>query len=437
MVVFLLGRELATHDLIPLNLLGLFFGTTTLYNLVYAGNTQVGTGFFSSETFTVLLLTLLVAMSIWGIALSCRYFTTKKEEVILSLGYLVPLAWFIIQTEQFTNPRQSVVVISFVVIAVVYFFAWYMLRPLQNTRYQHIAVYAGGIIALILGATKWFPDMNLYTSLLIAYGSLVFMALYYFDTTAKGERLLSAVLFSGFGAVMALSYIYIGSEEIIKYPTTWAVISLIPAMLLLPGARSQQKTPATVLQFLTAYSGLAFVIAVLLVLLKFLDMFDLFFVLFILPGFAIIVWTYFMDATDKGRKDLMPLGVAWMSVGFFTSFIYLVANLAPHMADETFFFKNGEIWKNAYFFKALIAMIGYFLALSVSRDIQRVEKTNRPSFLLVILGYTTLLLLVNFAIITICNDLDIAKTTGGIRAIGTTLWWIILAITMIMIGVSR
>lgn len=73
----------------------------------------------------------------------------------------------------------------------------------------------------------------------------------------------------------------------------------------------------------------------------------------------------------------------------------------------------------------------------MSRSIQRLEKSNRPSFLLVILGYTTLLLLINFAIITICNDLGIAKTTGGIRAIGTTLWWIILAISMIMIGAHK
>ncbi len=30
-----MGREIAVHDLIPLNLLGLFFGTYTLHKLIY------------------------------------------------------------------------------------------------------------------------------------------------------------------------------------------------------------------------------------------------------------------------------------------------------------------------------------------------------------------------------------------------------------------
>jgi hypothetical protein len=33
--VFLLGKHMAIRDLIPLNMLGLFFGTSTLYHLSY------------------------------------------------------------------------------------------------------------------------------------------------------------------------------------------------------------------------------------------------------------------------------------------------------------------------------------------------------------------------------------------------------------------
>ena len=40
-------------------------------------------------------------------------------------------------------------------------------------------------------------------------------------------------------------------------------------------------------------------------------------------------------------------------------------------------------------------------------------------------------------IITICNDLNIPKEVGGIRAIGTTLWWIALSIFLIMIAVRK
>jgi hypothetical protein len=79
-VVFLMGREIAIHDLIPLNLLGLFFGTYTLHHLVYTGDiAAVSVGFFQSNTFTIILLTILVIMSIAGIALTSRHFSPREE----------------------------------------------------------------------------------------------------------------------------------------------------------------------------------------------------------------------------------------------------------------------------------------------------------------------------------------------------------------------
>ena len=78
-VIFILGREIAIHDLIPLNLLGLFFGTYTLHRLVYSGNIAQGISFFEGSTFTTILLTILVTMSIMSIAFSSRYFSPKEE----------------------------------------------------------------------------------------------------------------------------------------------------------------------------------------------------------------------------------------------------------------------------------------------------------------------------------------------------------------------
>lgn len=79
-MIFLLGRELAIHDLIPLNLGGLFFGTYTLHSLVYSDHiADASTGFFQSSEFTLMLLSVLVIMSIGSIALSSRYFSTKEE----------------------------------------------------------------------------------------------------------------------------------------------------------------------------------------------------------------------------------------------------------------------------------------------------------------------------------------------------------------------
>lgn len=63
---------------------------------------------------------------------------------------------------------------------------------------------------------------------------------------------------------------------------------------------------------------------------------------------------------------------------------------------------------NWYFIKGIFAIAGYALALAVSRQIQKKEKIDRPSFLLVILAYTSLLLVVNFMIITFMNDVGVA-----------------------------
>jgi hypothetical protein len=131
----------------------------------------------------------------------------------------------------------------------------------------------------------------------------------------------------------------------------------------------------------------------------------------------------------------MRIGTIWLSIGFFWSFLYFLSNFIPHVADDEHFWVDGGIFANWHFVKGVFAVVTYFLALSVSRDIQRIEKVDRPSFLLVIMGYTTALLLVNFAIITFCNDIGVPFETGGPRAIATTIWWIVLAISMLMVGI--
>jgi hypothetical protein len=96
-VIFLLGKEIAIHDLVPLNLAGLFFGTYSIYSLIYEGKMGMDTsGFFHSGNFTIILLVILVAMSIMAIAHSARYFTSKQE-MFLTLGYLLPFGWYLLQ----------------------------------------------------------------------------------------------------------------------------------------------------------------------------------------------------------------------------------------------------------------------------------------------------------------------------------------------------
>lgn len=234
---------------------------------------------------------------------------------------------------------------------------------------------------------------------------------------------------------MSLALIYGRLHASLEYPTLLAMISLFPAITLAPLVRIQGKTPASMTSFINIYSIIATGIALIILAVKFLAHLDFAFAFFVLPGFLMILKSYFSPETSTTRSTLMRAGATWLSIGYFYSFFYFVGNLVPKVADDEHFWIDGGIFTNWHVIKSIFAIIGYFLALSVSRSIQRITREDRPSFLLVILGYSSLLLLVNFMIITFCNDLGVALTTGGPRAVMTTLWWIILSIMMLMIGI--
>ncbi len=432
-VVFFMGREIAVHDLIPLNLLGLFFGTYTLHHLIYTGDIQaVSAGFFQSDIFTIILLAILVVMSIASIAYSARFFS-PKEDGWISVGYLVPFLWFYFHSSALSGVSMISELFAYLVIAVAYFGAWYFLRPLESSRYQHVAAYVGGMIAVVFAVDTLLWDYELIANMFIAYISLIFATIYIFDGN-KGERILAAFLFSFIGWILSLIHIYSDTSDV-SYPTVLAVLSLIPAMLLAGAVRLQWKTPVTMRKFIDSYSIVAAVIAALIIFIKVLKGMDFTFALFILPGFLMVLTAYIQWAKNPVSSTNMRVGTIWLSIGFFGSFLYFLSNFIPHVADDEHFWIDGGIFANWHFVKWVFAAIAYFLALSVSRDIQRIEKVDRPSFLLVIMGYTTVLLLVNFAIITFCNDIGAPFQTGGIRAIATTIWWIILSIGMLMVGI--
>lgn len=78
-----------------------------------------------------------------------------------------------------------------------------------------------------------------------------------------------------------------------------------------------------------------------------------------------------------------------------------------------------------------MATIGYFIAIAAFR--KRAPEKN--IFPLITITFATVLLLVNFLLLTVCNSIGIEKTTGGLRAIITTLWWILLSIFLLMMGI--
>jgi hypothetical protein len=433
-VIFVLGKELATHDLIPINLLGLFFGTSTLYHLSYTQDISlVSDNFFTSHAVSAILFLILVVFAITSIAFSSRHFAPKDEPYI-ALGYLFPLLWFFINITRLWDFTSQIFVVGlYLALTAAYFVGWNFVRKQENSRYQHLALYVGWTISVILAVISLFPEFDAYTSILIAYVGLVFGIVYLFDPT-KGERFLTYILLSFLGAIFAFGYIY-DRSSVIELTTIFAVIALVPAILSFPIARLAQKTPKDMLHLAQVYSVISTIIAVLLILWELLTRLDALFMFFILPAFLIVLYA---STTEKlaSRGALLRFWCILLWIGFIPSFLFLVSNLAPNVANNEHFWKDGGIFTNWHTIKAVFALMTLFMWLSLSRKLQIEQKTDRPSFLLVIFWYATLLLLVNFSIITFANDLWIEFSTGWIRAIATTFWWIVLALIMLVIGIQ-
>jgi hypothetical protein len=100
--IFLLGKEIALRDLIPLNMLGLFFGTSSVYYFGFENSTSSWYGIISDATISAFLLLLLAGFSIYTIAINAKKFNTK-EEGYLTVSYLMPLIWFMINISLITK----------------------------------------------------------------------------------------------------------------------------------------------------------------------------------------------------------------------------------------------------------------------------------------------------------------------------------------------
>ncbi|MCH8518750.1 DUF2339 domain-containing protein [Candidatus Gracilibacteria bacterium] len=433
MSVLFVSRDMSIYDIIPANIIGLFISTFSLYSLTFADISSTES-ILTSENVSIILLAIIVIASAASIVYTSRFFSTK-EDTWISLGYLVPLLWFMLMSSALTSVDQGYLFLASALISCAYFSGWYLLGYFTQSRTQHIALYIGGIIALVKAIFIIFPEFNFFIGISIAYISLVFLFLYTF-IAHKFERILAAGLFSFSGALISLIYIHSG-ESGVELTTFWSVISLIPAILLGGVVRVVGKETPEVQGITDVYSGLALILAIIIIILEFILSVNPIFIFFILPGFLTVLAAYFQKKDISARTALARGGSVWLTIGFFPSFFILLSSLIPGAADGLSFFRPEGFFINNDFMFAIFAAATYYLALNLSRVKQVQKNDEKPSFLLVISFYTTLLLLVNFMIIIIFNDIGVAQTTGGLRAIATTLWWTILSVFMLYIGVKR
>lgn len=432
--IFLLGKEIALKDLIPLNMLGLFFGTSSLYYFGFGNITSTWYGIISDGTISALIFLILAAFCVYTIAINAKNFNIR-EESYLTVSYLIPLIWFIINISLMTRTEigEWWTTIFYAILGIIYFWAWNYVRSLE-TNYQHVSLYVGGLVSLVFGVINLIPDINYITSTVIAYTGLIFVGLFFFDTK-KWERFITYLAFSLLWGFLGVYYYYTDSSLQGNLHFFLVIFTLIPASLAYLFLQITEGKTYERLSFLAIFSSVFSVIVMFLsTIWDLMRLLELPFVLWILPAlFFVSFWAFWKDYTIQKRIGYLEMGMVLLAFGFMGKFFYLITTLVPQVAVRLSF--HGSL---GVIINSLFALVIMYIGLGLSRRIQAEKKEKRPSFLLVIFGYSTLLLLVNALLFMTINFFG--ASTDGLgwpRAIVTTLWWMLLAGAMMAIWLKK
>jgi hypothetical protein len=401
-VVFFIGREINVRNILPLNNVGLLIGASMLYHLSYSNGVSkvVADSFLSGEIFSAILFFVITVFSLWNLLFSSKLFA-EKDEGYITLGYVAPVLWFTFNIAKLTTLDDVTRGIFFILLSVACFVGWNILRGM-HTRFQHTALYAAGIFSAVLAFFAFIPTLNLYSSLAIAYSSLIFGALFVMDSEKKIERLVSYVVLSLMGALLSLSHIF---DTTRSFQSFLVVMALLPAIGTYFIARlSLNQNIIEIAKFYSATAGIIAVFFLFADIIRFIDI--EFFVFFVVPLIALGYSRFSNKQSHEVESGVLRASMVWFGIGFIGVFFALVGSIYPAPADA-FLFTHPDLPTNWILIKGVFATIILFLGLSISRKLQSEQGGSRPSFLLVIFGYTTFLLTVNYIILAIINDMAI------------------------------
>ncbi len=426
--IFLMWKELALRNLVPLNMLWLFFGTSSLYYLSYKTVTA-SSSFFDSSTFSLILIFLLVCFSVFSIVISSKYFESKDESYI-TIAYIVPLIWFIINVNLLNVDIKWFVVWLYILLATVYFLSWHYVRNLKY-RFQHVSLYVAWVVALVMWLVKLFPDLNYISSSLIAYIGLIFAWLFFYDNE-KWERYFTYLIFAIFWWLMSIFNFYDGSYTG-NFGFISMIFSLFPLMISYPLLKKAKENIYNSFYHISVTATIfSFIIIILSFINDFKDIFSVELLLLIIPSF-IIVLRVLLSKTMTSQNKLISLRIAMgiLAFWFFTNFMYLLQMLVPWESDRMTLIWVDSIINNHYVINSFIAIITMFLWLNLSRKIQKEDKSVSSPFVLVMFSYASLILFVNHIMVVWINDLSVSYEQWWPRAVATTIWWIIVSSYMI------
>lgn len=411
-----------------LNALGLFVGTLSL--AFFMG------GEFPDNAYNIAaFMILVVALHIGSMCINAKKFG-KETDPYLLIGYLLPLAWFVLSMNSFLDKYIDGTVLAGLLLAcsAIYFGGWHFLRKVFNQE-KHLALYLGGIIGIVLAITKLHPQLHYFDGPALALVALVFGGLYFMNPLL--EREISYFIFATFGTLLALWHINdltLPDLGIFRSTSLVLIFCLSPFLLsfFFP-VREDEHENILILRSFSFYIAGMFILLLLFLDLIRIEGIPRSFLFFTLPA-AITCFRAYKTVVDSSKLMLIKTSLVLAALGFFTTFMIIIDRFSPFPNDVKLFSTS----------ESLVGLITLIILGSLSMNVKKIERSNIDlyneyfgtlwQFMLTLFLYISIWAIITHEIMALFNTLNFQAE--GLRSFATTIWWTCLGAYMIFIGVN-
>jgi hypothetical protein len=411
-----------------LNSLGLFIGTLSL--AFFMG------GEFPNNAYNLAaFMILVVALHIGSMCINAKNFG-KETDPYLVIGYLLPLAWFVLSMNSFLDKYIGGAVLAGLLLAcsAIYFSGWHFLRKILKQD-KHIALYLGGIIGIVLAITKLHPQLHHFDGPALSVVALLFGGLYFMKPIV--EREMSFFIFALFGTLLAIWHINeltLPDLGVFRGTTVVLIFCLLPFLLgyFFP-VREDEHEDVILFRSLSCYFAGLFILLLLFLDLIRIEGIPRSFLFFTLPA-AITCFFAYRTVSDTSKLTLIKASLVLAALGFFTTFMVIIDRFSPFPSDVKLF-STAE---------SLVGLTTLIILTLLSINVKKVKRSNVDfydekfdvlwQFMLTLFLYVSIWSTVTHEIMALFNTLNLQAE--GLRSFATTIWWTCLGAYMIFLGVN-
>lgn len=409
--MFQMAKSIDMNKYIIPNFIWILVWTTTLSVLYNAEN---NINFVSSIIFTQILFAIIAISSIWSIIFSSKEYKNINKSKYIWAWYILAVLFAIFNIYVLWQNQDHILWwILLLLLWISNFVWWYIIKNEKEIdKIEHVWLYIWWIISII----AWWLfiiDLNLYTSIIISFSSLIFWLLYYFQEQ-KEERLL---------AYLTLWIIWVVWSII--YNSWWnffPILSSIPLILAyFISKKSSSEFAKNISVSIYSLWFFVFILNILSIVLEAttfalwkIDWVEFtFWIFYILPLILLLFAIFRKNNTHKLKQDILIPTITWQSIANITLIIISLIILIS--------------WKDIHYLiipRLIIWIISHYLVL---RNFKWIKSFWDWFNFNVWIIYLLIFSLINNLVITIWNNIWFQNQIWWPIAITLSILWIILS----------